>query len=133
MFITTAHHRTVPGRARRRQCSVASLLPHVAGVAALLALLSGCTSDSTGGAPEVQSVDAATAAKLAFQYREEARKLSQFADGLEAEAHAMARTDPTSPDLPRQLSRIRYLRAQAEADFERAQEYRRQVPHNQVY
>lgn len=133
MVTQTADQRMVLETVLRRQRSRMSPLSHVAGVTLLLAMLSGCTSESTGRTPEVRAVDATSAAELAFHYREEARRLSQLADSLEVEAQALTQSNPDSPDLPRHLSRIQSLRAQVELDFERAREYREQVPHNRVF
>lgn len=97
----------------------------------LLLVAMGCASEAVDHGPGVAAVDVEHARELAFYYRGEALALSRLADHLELQM-GQAGNRPEVPD-PAALSRIEDIRRRADAAFERARQYRKQVPHNQVF
>lgn len=91
----------------------------------------GCATPSVEGQTPNVLNDASSARDLAFRYREEALALSRLADSLEVETNRVANSKEVVDQAA--ISRIQELRKQANAAFERAREYRSQVPHNQMY
>ncbi|HQY59268.1 MAG: hypothetical protein WBB60_15625 [Nitrospira sp.] len=114
-----------------RQISLRSVLTG-AGILTCLSMGMGCTTQTqiASGHPAM-NVDHAR--DLAFRYREEALVLSKLADGLELEANSVSTQSQHLGSVTAADPRIHNLRKQAEAAFERAREYRAEVPHNQVY
>lgn len=111
------------------QCATSRLVS-CAGTVALLATLSaGCASEPADWATGPRFIDVARARDLTYYYREQALTLSRLADTVEWEALHNA----DSAEDSRRRAYIQNLRIQAAAAFERAREYRDQLPHNQVY
>lgn len=102
-------------------------------VALLTALFSGCASEPADWETGPRFTEVTRARELAFHYREQALTLSRLADTVAWEAREDALHNSDSSEFSRRLSHIQNLRIQAESAFERAREYRSQVPHNQVY
>lgn len=99
----------------------------------LAALFTGCASESTDWKRESQPVEATRAMELAYHYREQALTLSKVADVFEWEAREESLHDADSAVDSSRREHIQSLRLQAASAFERAREYREQIPHNQVY
>jgi hypothetical protein len=95
-------------------------------------VLSGCATGSSG--ETLSSRDFSNdPAKLVFQYRQQAADMNRLADGLELEAQLYAQQGKqNSEEATRSRALVRELRADAQEADQRAQDYRRQLPHNVV-
>lgn len=122
--LTATHH---------RQRATIKLMSCVGTVALLTAIFAGCASEPADWATGPRFTEVTRARELAFHYRERALTLSRLADTFEWEAQGDALHHSDSSECSRRLSHIQNLRIQAASAFERAREYREQIPHNQVY
>ena len=73
-----------------------------------------------------------TTSDLVFQYRQQAAELREMARRLEFEAEMYAQLQEQQ-QAQRKRELARDMRAAADTADEQAREYRRQLPHNQVY
>ena len=108
------------------------------GALALVIALYGCATPSAEQ-PTVANASANSpgpgmlkTTDLVFQYRQQAAELRDMARRLETEALVYAqRKEPDQ--AKRSLELAKDMRTAADTADERAREYRRQVPHGQVY
>lgn len=107
---------------------------------ALSAVLYGCATPSAEQPTVTNASTKATApgagmlnpTDLVFQYRQQAAELRDMARRLETEALVYAQRQE-SDQAKRTLEMAKDMRTAADTADERAREYRRQVPHGQVY
>jgi hypothetical protein len=71
--------------------------------------------------------------EAAFHYRQQAAELRDMAQRLELEAEWYAAVAKDEERAKRTREMAKSFRATADAADQQAREYRRQVPHNQVY
>jgi hypothetical protein len=99
--------------------------------------LAACTTNGSqtnvASDESVQPVSAREAADRAFEYRRQAAILRDQATRLELEAQVAMEEPATKEEAARSLERAKAMRAAANNAEAAAQEYRRQVPHNQMY
>ncbi|WP_447980402.1 hypothetical protein [Candidatus Nitrospira bockiana] len=94
--------------------------------------LSACSTGSTERVQGIPSSPLSNTSDLVFQFRQQAAELREAARKLELEAQIHAQRQDQE-QLNRKLDLAREMRAAADTADERAREYRRSMPHNQVY
>jgi len=106
-------------------------------LAGFLAGCAGFTADEPSpakGLGEMKAVGQREAADLAFRYRQQAAELREAARRYELEAEIQSKTlGGDDEQVRRTLEAATSLRTAASQADETASEYRRQVPHAQVY
>lgn len=106
----------------------------LAGVLAGCAGLAADQPSPTTGAGEMKAVSQREAADLAFRYRQQAAELREAARRYELEAEIQSKTMGRDHEqVRRTLEAAASLRTAASQADEMALEFRRQVPHAQVY
>jgi hypothetical protein len=80
----------------------------------------------------MKSVTVREAVDRAFGFRQQAAVLRDKARSLELEAQVAMQETDSKVEAARALEKARTMRMAADTAEARAQEYRRQVPHNQV-
>jgi hypothetical protein len=100
---------------------------------ALAMTAAGCAS-SPAQTNRAESPIFSNAADRAFYYRQQANELSRMAERLEAEAQWYAAQGGQDAEQAKRARDIAAnMRTAANEAEQKAQEYRRQVPHNQVF
>ena len=100
------------------------------GLALSAVLIVGCATS-----PSDTRVSSPTqAADRAFQYRQQADELNRMAERLEAESQWYAQQGgQDSEQAKKARDMAANLRTSAQEAEQKAEEYRRQVPHNQIF
>jgi ribosomal protein L13 len=100
------------------------------------ATMTGCAADgyppNVASGEAVKVVNAREAVDRAFEYRQEAAALRDLARRLELEGRMTMHRAAEKEETTRTLEKARAMWTAADTAEATAQEYRRQVPHNQV-
>ena len=100
------------------------------------AAMAGCAADGSrtnlSSGEAVKPVTAREAVDRDFEYRRQAAVLRDTARSLELEAQVATQWADSKEEATLALRKARAMRMAADMAEETAQEYRRQVPHNQV-
>lgn len=104
------------------------------GLFLLAAVAAGCATDSADRTTTPASAVSKDPGDTAFRYRLQAAELSAMAQRLEFEAEWYAKQGgPGSELAKRNREMAKEMRAAADEADQLGRQYRRQLPHNQVY
>ena len=102
------------------------------GLVLISAVLGGCATGSSG--PDAAGAGMnRSPSEIAFHYRQQAAELRDMARRLELEAEWYATVAKTEERAKRSREMAKSFRDTADEADQRAREYQRQVPHNQVF